>query len=183
MERIWIRADVWMQESGSLSAYSSKSAWEQTEHQRLTLDKNKVRVNANTHSFSPICPFFASAFKESVCLDQKLNLVTAENSVTGFDFMRQLCVPSEGLQRAQMRRSLPMPHVYWFTLTSYGRLRKQLPISNVHSVFQIEAVPLWEQWALISETPSWMRQLLDVQRTCWVKYTSRRNRLNTKLTT
>ncbi len=163
IERIWIRAQF-----GSLSAYCSKSAWEQTEHQKLTLDKNNVRVNANTHSFSPICPYFASAFKESVCLDQKLNLATADNSVTGFDFTRQLCVPSQRLHRAQMRRTLPMPHVYWFTLTSYGRLRKQLPISNFHSVFQIEAVPLWE---LMSETPSFSEN------------TSCRNALNTKLTT
>lgn len=81
---------------------------------------------------------FASAFKESVCWDQKLNLVTEENSVTGFDFIRQLCVVSERMQKAQTRRSLLMPHVYWFKLTSYGRLRKQLQISNFHSVFQIE---------------------------------------------
>lgn len=47
----------------------------------------KVRLNANMYSFNNI--YFFSPLKASLCLDQKLNLLTVENSVAGFDFFKE----------------------------------------------------------------------------------------------
>lgn len=50
----------------------------------------KVRLDANMYSFNNIYLFFASsALKASFCLDQKLNLLTMENSTAWFDFFKE----------------------------------------------------------------------------------------------
>lgn len=50
----------------------------------------KVRLNANMYSFNNIYLFFASSpLKASFCLDQKLNLLTMENSTAWFDFLKE----------------------------------------------------------------------------------------------
>lgn len=47
----------------------------------------KVRLNANMYSFSNIYPPLRLASKHPSSLDQKLNLLTVENSTAWFDLI------------------------------------------------------------------------------------------------
>lgn len=72
--------------------------------------RKKVRLNANMYSFNF---FFSPLLKASLYLDQKLNLLTVENSVAGFDFLKETFFQSASSITRGGRRVLPEMPLVW----------------------------------------------------------------------